>query len=254
MPCSIEVLFAPAEFRAFRQRDVSDTTCVVFDVLRATSVFVTALANGAKAIIPVEDISEALDFRRQRPDVLLGGERNGLRITSVLTGGVDFDFGNSPRECTPERVRGKTVVSTTTNGTLALRACAHAKRTFVGSFLNLGAIAEALTNDLPTRLTLVCAGTGENVALEDILAAGALCERLMTTCDNFEERDSASIAHRLFVATRNELSAAVCASQNARRLLEDTDLRDDVEYCLQVDPFKVAPILDKAGLVILTQR
>src|SRR6266508_6551746 len=114
MGCNIEVLFTPAEFRALPQRDLANTVCVVFDILRATSTIVTALANGAAAFIPVEEISEALTRRRQRPDALLAGERDGLRIGAALTGGVEFDLGNSPREFTREKVAGKTIIATTT--------------------------------------------------------------------------------------------------------------------------------------------
>ena len=118
MTCEVEVLFTPAEFRVLPDCDLSGTTCVVFDVLRATSTIVTALAAGAAGVLPVEEISEALAWRR-RPDVLLAGERGGQRISAALTGGVEFDLGNSPREFTPERVAGKLIVSTTTNVTRA---------------------------------------------------------------------------------------------------------------------------------------
>src|SRR5271154_3105044 len=49
MPAALEVLFTPAEFAALRDRDLSETVCVVFDVLRATSTMVTALGHGATA-------------------------------------------------------------------------------------------------------------------------------------------------------------------------------------------------------------
>jgi len=249
MPCTVEVLFTPAEFRALRERDISKSVCVVFDVLRATSTFVTALANGAEAIIPVEEISEALDIRRRHPEVLLAGERNGFRITAAMSGGVEFDLGNSPREYTPETARGRTVVSTTTNGTRALRACTGVDRVFVGSFLNLGALAEAILACPPRPLLLVCAGTGEGAALEDALAAGALCERLVAFHGGLEVTDSALIARRLFVASRNDLAATVHAAQNARRLLAHPDLREDIEWCLQIDQFQLVPILDRSGAV-----
>src|SRR2546422_11748827 len=97
---TLEVLFAPAEFAALHQRDLSETACVVFDVLRATSTMVTALANGAAAIIPVAGIPEALAIRQRQPEVLLAGERDGLRIQADLTGSIAFDLGNSPREFT----------------------------------------------------------------------------------------------------------------------------------------------------------
>ncbi|HEX5398309.1 MAG TPA: 2-phosphosulfolactate phosphatase, partial [Verrucomicrobiae bacterium] len=173
----IEVILTPAELPALAKRDLRETICVVFDVLRATSTIVTALHNGAKGIIPVSEISEALALRhsefgiRNSEFILLGGERNGMRIRAAQTGGTDFDLGNSPREYTPDRVRGKTIVSTTTNGTRALRACVGARTVLAGSFLNLAATAEFIKKLLPAQVLLVCAGTRENTALEDVLAA-----------------------------------------------------------------------------------
>jgi 2-phosphosulfolactate phosphatase len=81
MPPTLEVLFTPADFAALAGRDLGQTCCVVFDVLRATSSMVTALAHGAEAVQPVADIPEALALRAAHPEVLLAGERNGLRIT-----------------------------------------------------------------------------------------------------------------------------------------------------------------------------
>lgn len=129
----LEVTFTPAEFAALRQRDLSQTVCVVFDVLRATSSIVTALANGACEIIPVCEIAEAVALRQARPDLLLAGERNGRRILRAQTGSVDFDLGNSPREFTRERVAGRSIAMTTTNGTRALQACRGARRLLVGA-------------------------------------------------------------------------------------------------------------------------
>src|SRR3989442_9567203 len=103
MKKTLEVLFAPAEFVVLPRQDLSQTVCVVFDILRATTSMISALANGAEAIIPVGEIGEALELRRQHPDYLLAGERDGVRIRSPLTGGVDFDLGDLPREVTSER-------------------------------------------------------------------------------------------------------------------------------------------------------
>src|SRR4051812_10101171 len=136
MNCRLEVLFTPADFATLGARNLSQTTCVVFDVLRATSSMVTALAHGAAAVIPVGEISEALARRRSDPEVLLAGERDGLRISGALAGGTEFDLGNSPREFTPDRVQGRQIAMTTTNGTRALRAAAGAMNVLIGSFLN----------------------------------------------------------------------------------------------------------------------
>src|SRR5271154_6491086 len=207
----IETILTPAELPALAQRDLRATACVVFDVLRATSTFVTALHHGAKAIIPVSEIAEALEIKNseaksQNPEsVLLGGERNGVRISAD---GIDFDLGNSPREYTPEKVRGKTIVSTTTNGTRALRACIGAKIILASSFLNLGATAEFLRREKAETILLVCAGTGENKADEDILAAGALIELLVR--DETIISDSAKIARRFYTESKSNLAGVVC--------------------------------------------
>jgi 2-phosphosulfolactate phosphatase len=212
----LEVILTPAELPAFAKRDLSKTICVVFDVLRATSTFVTALHHGAKAIIPVSEIAEAVAIRKSQPGVLLGGERNGVRISAD---GIDFDLGNSPREYAPEKIRGKTIVSTTTNGTRALRACAGVKTVLASSFLNLTATAEFLQQKNFTDILLVCAGTGENAALEDTLAAGALCEIFLRNKTVETLSDSAEIARRAHLQSKSDLSAAVCDSENSRRLL-----------------------------------
>ena len=235
---SLEILFAPGEFAALAGRDLGDTTCVVFDVFRATSTIVTALANGAATVVPVAEIADALALRRQRPEILLAGERDGLRIRAALTGGVDFDFGNSPREFTPGRVAGKTIVLTTTNGSRALRACAGAREVLVASFLNLGATAAHLRSHRAGRLLLVCSGTGEQAAYEDVLGAGALVESLWAGSGR-EAADSARIARRIYLSHQHDLLAAVSDSSNGRRLLSQPDLRDDVPLCLERDRFPI---------------
>ena len=249
MASTLEVLFTPAEFRALPQRGLAHTVCVVFDVLRATSTIVTALANGAAAFIPVETIPEALARRQQQPGALLAGEREGLRIGAELTGGVEFDLGNSPREFTPEKVAGKTILSTTTNGTRALRACAGAASVLVGSFLNLQATAGLVAAKRTHHLLLVCAGTREDAALEDTLAAGALCDRLIGSVPAVGLLDSAEIALAAYRQAAGNLSAAVRHAQNARRLLANAELRDDVDFCLRRDCYSLAAELGPDGVV-----
>src|ERR1700744_986937 len=135
----IETILSPTELSSLKPSALRSTACVVFDILRATTTFVTALQNGATAIIPVSEISVAMSLRKKYPAYLLAGERDGVKIRARQSGGVDFDFGNSPREFTPATVTGKTIVSTTTNGTRALRACAGAKLVLAATFLNLEA-------------------------------------------------------------------------------------------------------------------
>ena len=242
---TVDALFTPAEFTLLPQRDLSRTVCVVFDVLRATSSIVTALANGATAVIPVAEIPDALAVRRRSANVLLAGERDGLRIGPDLAEGVSFDFGNSPREFTPDRVRDRTIVTTTTNGTRALRACAHAQTVLVGSFLNLSATVQHLQTARAESLLLVCGGTFERAAYEDVLCAGAVLERLVIN----EMTDAALLALTAFRIAANDLLAALQQAENGRRLNARPELAEDVPFCATIDRFGVGAALDRDGTI-----
>jgi len=246
----VEVLFTPAEIATLPQSDLSKTTCVVFDVLRATSCFVTALANGATSVLPVQEISQALAVKADDPDVLLAGERNGLRICERDTGTCGFDLGNSPREFKPEIVRDRKIVSTTTNGTIALRACLGAERVLAGSFLNLSATASYLARSIPPRIVIVGAGTGESMALEDILAAGALCASLSSHKLQLEVTDSVQVATGAYQQMQTRLTEAMAGSRNGRRLCSIPELREDVAFCAQRDIYQTVAVMNSAGALV----
>jgi 2-phosphosulfolactate phosphatase len=239
MSLSIEALLSPADYQARQGAGFRGEVCVVFDVLRATSVMVTGVANGAAGFIPVAEISEAVALRERQPGALLAGEREGLKITAGQSGGVDFDLGNSPREFTAARITGRTIITTTTNGTRALRACDSAEMVIAGSFLNLTVTAQWLTARNVERLTMICAGTAEFTALEDILCAGALCDVIAKQQEGVQLTDSAEVARDVYQAAAPDLMAAVRRARNGRRLFLNPELRDDVAFCLQRDLFTV---------------
>jgi 2-phosphosulfolactate phosphatase len=247
---SLEVLFAPAEFAALDGWDLSQTTCVVFDVLRATTSMVTALANGAFAIIPAAEIPESLALQALNPGSLLAGERDGLRIRAELTGGVDFDLGNSPGEFTREKVARKSIVMTTTNGTRALRACATAKEVLVSALVNLEATARHIKERQPEHLLLVCGGTFEQMAYEDILAAGALCDSVWPHYYGGAVADSALVAREIFMSGKADLFAALSRSRNGRRLIARAELSEDVRWCARCNAFPLVAMLQADGRVI----
>jgi len=242
----LQTTSTPADFEALAQTDLSGTTCVVLDILRATSSMITALANGAEQILPVATIEEAIAAKAEHPEALLCGERDGLRITAAQTGGTEFDLGNSPREYTAEIVTGKTIITTTTNGTRALRACANAERVLVASFLNLTATAEHLRAAAPENLVLVCSGTYEEAALEDTLAAGALADVLW---EKYDECDDATQTARLLFNSA-PVEETILQAKNAQRLLSLPDLADDVSFCLQLDSQNFTTVMDRNGMIL----
>ncbi len=228
----VELTLTLSELEQRAARGLRGATCVVFDVLRATSTIATALHHGAREVLVVGEIQEALALRESHPDWVLAGERGGRRISAAQTGSIAFDLGNSPREFTPERVAHRTIVMTTTNGTRALQDCREAETVLAASFLNLRATAETLSNSRAQHVILVCAGTGEDAAYEDTLGAGALLSLLRHP--RYEARtDACLMAMALYESASSRLAAAFAQSANGRRLDADPDLRADIAFCAQ---------------------
>jgi phosphosulfolactate phosphohydrolase-like enzyme len=98
---------------------------------------------------------------------------------------------------------------------------------------------------------MVCSGTLDQAAYEDVLGAGALCDLLWPQYGGGAVADSAHIARRLFRLEQDDLPGAVAQSRNGRRLMANPDLRDDVAFCVQRDLLGFAAEMGKDGLVRL---
>ena len=230
----IDAVLTPAEIALLPARDLSAATCVVFDVLRATSSMITALAHGAAEILPVRTIEEALATKARLPHALLSGERHGERIDG-------FDLGNSPLEYRQD-VSGRTIISTTTNGTIALRACEHAAHVLVGAILNLDALAAELQRMQPEQVVLVCAGTFSDFALEDACAAGLLISAL----GEGDLTDSAQAALAVTKLFPGPLAALQCARNG--RVLAGKGREEEVAWCGLRSRFDVVGSMREAAI------
>jgi 2-phosphosulfolactate phosphatase len=194
-----------------------DTATAVIDVLRATTVIVRALDAGAHRIIPTLEPEDAIGVRERlgRATILLGGERNAVRIDG-------FDLDNSPASYTPQRVAGRTIALTTTNGTRALHRVANAgaTRTLCAAFSNLDAVVAALAADERAQVLVVCAGTEGALSLEDVLCAGAISSGLVLGDPALVLSDAARVAALLYHGVRSRLPDAVASSEHAQRLAQ----------------------------------
>ena len=234
---------------------------VVIDVLRASTTIVTALAHGAARVRPVLDVADARDWIA-RPDVppglLLGGERGGLRIDG-------FDLGNSPLEYTPERVSGRPIVITTTNGTAAIDACRDALEVLVGAVVNRSAVA-ARARGLATShgagtIHLVCAGTDGAATEEDLLGAGAILHAATRLAgartDSLDPHAAGALAGFRALAPAagdvaasasacGSIAAAFAASRGGRNLLA-LGMRPDLAAAARIDTLPLVPRLDRSS-------
>jgi 2-phosphosulfolactate phosphatase len=232
---SVEVCFSPISYPLFRN---DDAIVVIIDIFRATSAICTAINHGVNSIIPVSTVEEAIEY--QSKGYLAAAERHG----EVVDG---FEFGNSPFSYMVESVKGKTIVLTTTNGTVAVEAAKDAHKVVIGSFLNLS----VLTNWLISQnrdVVLLCAGWKNKFNLEDTLFAGAVISRLTETGKFENTCDTAQAASHLFNSAKADLYGFLENSSHRKRL-EKLNLDKDIRYCLELDLAPVIPILEGLSIV-----
>lgn len=238
---SLEVYFLP---ELSTSENLAGKTVVAIDVLRATTTIVQALAAGAGEVYVCESVEEARDLAAQHPGALLGGERGGLRIEG-------FDLGNSPAEYTPQAVRGKTIIFTTTNGTRAMRHAARAGRLWLGAFVNFSAVCDALRREKGSEaIVLLCAGTDRQVTREDVLFAGAVTDEL-TRRDEYFINDQAAIAADAWRVAARELRGAAPLAESLResrggRNLIELGLERDIVIAADIDRVTHLPKVDTA--------
>lgn len=230
---TLDVVFTPSEVGG----NVGDRTVVVIDVLRATSTILEALVNGAQAVVPVDSVEVAVAKAGEigRDHAVLCGERDMQPISG-------FHFGNSPLEFTAERVTGKTLVMTTTNGTRAIALGGTGSRCVVGSFLNASAVAAQVRED--DDVLLLCAGREGRYALEDALCAGTIARHVVSGRRRAEIRlNDAAMTSMLLARRYARALPKVLMRTAAGRRLTEIGREEDVRWCAQPDRHDRVPVV-----------
>lgn len=215
---------------------LKDKNVVVVDVLRASSTILTALVNGAKEVIPAENVSVAARISKGLGNSILCGERNG----KVIEG---FKLGNSPFEYSAEKIKAKSLVFSTTNGTVAISKSKYAKSCILASFLNLSAVVEHLSA-LNEDFTIVCSGKLNDFCVEDSVYAGLLIAKLfeLNTKSNYSLLDSGYISYQLAKQLiyknskpdQHRVLNMFKKSEHGKYLIS-LGFEKDLEYCSQID-------------------
>ncbi|MGB4079833.1 MAG: 2-phosphosulfolactate phosphatase [Bacteroidia bacterium] len=229
----VETILTPALF--YQVENVEEKIVVVIDILRATSTITTILHNGATAVIPVKEETEAETYKAN--GFLVGGERGGETIPG-------FHFGNSPFDYAPELVAGNEVVLTTTNGTKCIEMAKMAHQVAIGSFLNLEALIKHLKNS-QRDVVLFCAGWKDRINLEDSLFAGAVAASYpVRDCD-----DATLMARDAFELAKDNIFETLQNSNHFKRLASK-GVTKDIAYCCEVNVLHIVPVLQEGKLVI----
>jgi len=231
----LDVYMSPREISP---GDMQGRVVAVIDVLRASTCIAIALNNGARSVVPVEDIDEAITRSKQfeHTQVRLAGERKMKAIPG-------FDMGNSPLEFTSEAVSGCTVVITTTNGTKALAGLQGARDIVVASYVNLSAISAMLraAARADTDISIVCAGTEGHFSLEDAACAGRYVRSIMKPSASITANDAAC-ACELIDRKYGDNIAKIFKDSTHGQALSEAGFADDLVACAAVDSHPVVPI------------
>ncbi len=231
----VDVLFGPG---GAAPAEMHGRVVVVIDVLRASTSIAVALSNGARNVVPFEHADEAAARAKsfERSEVLLAGERRMQPIPG-------FDLGNSPREFTADAVEGKSILFTTSNGTVALLATQGAHEVFVGSYVNLSALVAVLLD--PSRassnVTIVAAGNDRRFSLEDAACAGRFVRELSRDGVKLELNDGAHATKLLDKRYGQNLLKMFKEAEHARALV-NAGFGEDIAVCAAVDAYPVVPV------------
>lgn len=231
----LETCFSPA---LYEPEGHSNSIVIVIDILRASSAICTAFANGAVSIIPVAEIEDAKDYKSR--GYLVAAERDGFVL--------DFaDFGNSPFNFTKDKVMGKTIVYSTTNGTGIINLASSAFRTAIGSFLNITALTRWLINQ-ERDVLLFCAGWKNRFNIEDTICAGAMAQILLQSNLYSTICDSTLAAIDLWSLANPDLQNYIDKAAQRTRL-RDKKLDDCIDFCLSKDFTQKIPVM-KNGILV----
>lgn len=218
--------------------DVAGRVVVVIDVLRASTTIAVALANGAKAVIPLDSAEEVVLRAKtfERSEVRLAAEQKMLAVAGV-------DLGNSPVAFTRDMVDGKTVLLATTNGTRALLAVQGAQEIVVGAYVNFSAVSALLRAALRGGIdvTLVCAGQDRKFSLEDSACAGRYLRIMAKHYPALAYNDAARAAAVLERRYGDDVSRLFVDAEHGRAL-RDAGFGDDLDLCAALDSYPVVPI------------
>jgi 2-phosphosulfolactate phosphatase len=221
--------------------DVNSSIVVIIDILRATSTISTALFNGAKSVIPVDNVADCIKLGKQM-DVITAGERDG-KIAEGLK------YGNTPLQYSEEFIKGKTLVLTTTNGTrlLHMALAAGAKGIITGSFCNLSSVCDYLLAQ-NKNVILACAAWKDRINIEDSLFAGAVINQIKS---NFDINcDAGKMAESLFNQGKKNLFNFM-RDNNASHFqrLMGFGLENDIRFCLTIDNANILVVYDEGRLI-----
>ncbi|WP_446898072.1 2-phosphosulfolactate phosphatase family protein [Clostridium sp. LBM24168] len=215
-----------------KKEKVYDKSVAVVDILRATSVIVTAIYNGCKAVIPVLTVAEAFKKVDGKGGYILGGERNAVKIDK-------FDLSNSPLEYIRSIIEDKILVMTTTNGTRAIKRCSEARTIVIAAMINAEAVAKRLI-ELKNNIVIVNSGTNGQFSMDDFICSGYIVENILKNTDGeVELTDIAKTARYIYEKNKDIIS--FIRRSDHYKVIKKLKFEEDLSYCCNKDIIDIVP-------------
>jgi 2-phosphosulfolactate phosphatase len=237
----VHVLFRKEDLDGVR---LPDKVVVVLDILFATTTIVTALAHGATEVVPAIDEHDALEAARAfaADSYLLAGEKNVLPIDGFAS--------PLPLTLTRHDLPGRSLIYSTTNGTVALRMSEPAPHVFAASLLNGAAVARHIReHHSQATILIVCSGSAGGFNLEDLYGAGYMVDLFAAGFDERRDLSDAALAARRLYNTHDAFDCLI--SSRVGRMMQDAGFEEEVRFAAREDVFQVVPKLDGGRVRLL---
>lgn len=219
-----------------KSEELFHKTVIIVDILRTSSTIISALANGAHYVIPVETVGQAKNLKNHNFNYLISGDRFYKKIPG-------FDLNNSPSEMATSPITEKTIVLTTTNGTRAIQKALKGEHVLIGGFLNGEyCIQNALT--LKRDIVLLAVGDRNEFSLVDGLAVGFLIDIIKKKCKNTVEINNFGLAmFGMYKYYEDQVENIINNSQMGKKLIQQ-GLKDDVNISSQANLYPICPYVN----------
>lgn len=225
------------------EKQLSGKVAVVFDVLLATSTITAALYDGAKEVIPVLNEEEAHTIAKDKDNgsYLLVGEYEGRTIKGF--------YGPSPVQL-KGNVAGKSMILSTTNGTVAVRKSASAKKVYLSSLLNGKAVAEKVAKDHHNEtIIIICSGSSGLFCTEDFYGAGYFLDCLLKeTEEDWDLTDAAHVAQQFYEAKSHQCET-VLEQSRVGQMLTRFGFTEEIRFIAQRGIFPIVPYFNGEAIV-----
>lgn len=237
----VHVLFSKEDLDHQR---LEGKVAIVLDVLFATSTIINAFAAGASEVIPTLDEAGANAEAQRHPkdSYVLAGELYAVTLPGFAP--------PTPIALTEHNLKGRKVIYSTTNGTVALKQSAKADHVYAGALINAKAVVRhVLKEHAGKTILIVCSGSMGSPNLEDMYGAGYFVDLLSSELKGDRDlfSDASLAARALF---RSEPSEPALLKSRVGRMMIERGLEHEVRFAAQLGVLDVVPTLNDGRLTV----